>query len=292
MKKTVVLATLAVATLAGTAFGQGANDFRLDLAWVHRTGNGSAGSPLTDGQTGGVLLVTPGTRYCFELRYRITDLNPQDTRTVRGLSSAPINIGRTQAAWITTKGDLTNDQSGDNAPQPTSGAVNPDGSGLFGAPGALTGLINEFRGGLADPDGAGPLGPDDAPSNGNPINTANDRFTANPTGILPLAISAGGVNNHRSDTAPQSQMWGVYFLWIDVPAGATGDNLLTATAVPDATTQNRFGAFVRTGAVTDVVPQTSVNATDGSITLRVIPAPGSLALLGLGGLVAARRRRA
>ena len=45
--------------------------------------------------------------------------------------------------------------------------------------------------------------------------------------------------------------------------------------------------FVRWTATSFVTDSTA----NGSFTLRIVPAPGAAALLGLGGLVAARRRR-
>jgi len=218
------------------------------------------------------LAVQPGSTTRFELQYRILDLNLSDAIVPAGLSAASINILSSNAAAGTfTRAQLSRAEAQNAAPAvpPTS----PDTSGLpTGTASVRAGLHAPFRGGLSD-------------SNNNTL-PANGTIAANGiTGILPLTISESGQGN--PDAGADNNAWyGLYSF--NFVAGAGGTTTITAAAVPDPNTGNTFGYF-NSGAA---VPLNSANSTGCTQLITVVPAPGALALLGMGGLIAGRRRRA
>lgn len=273
MKKVVILSTLAAAGLASAAHGQA---FTLQLFLTARAVSGSSPSEtVADIQEGGSIAATAGTRYRVDVRYRIND-NVADTVGSRGLSAAALILTRSGTGTGTTsRAFLTFDQQGDSA------VTNPDTSGITtAADGPTTGLIGQFRGGLTA---------DDAAPNGG----ANGLSTA-AAPLLPLALSNPG---HRSwgttgnptaaNTNASTTRWALYTFEFVYQGGQVNFNV---TAQADATTGNRFGYFQQTGGTVSPVPVTSQSAQDGNISF--VPAPSAAALLGLGGLIAARRRRA
>jgi hypothetical protein len=275
MKKVVGL--LALAAIASPAVAQ---NFQLDLSLTARAVSGAVGAEeVTDIQTGGSINAVAGTTYRVELRYRIADLTA-DTTGSRGLSAANIIFSRSGTGTGSTSASfLTNDQAS------VAAISNPDASGIIPTGGDLsldsTGLIGEFRGGVV-------LNTDPANAGGGAL--------GNSWGIVPLALSApnhnswrnsGTANPSAANTNAGTLVWAIFsfdFLYMG------GQVDFVASALADAGTGNRFGYFRRTGTANDPIPQTSNLATDGTISF--VPAPGAAALLGLGGLIAARRRRA
>lgn len=273
MKKFV--ATAAVLMVAGAAVAQPANPnaYRLDLQFVLRS---VSGQNLTDVQTGGSVNATVGTTYRVELRYRINDGDLTDNIGSRGLTSANIII----TGGTVTKGLLSPDQGARSViGTPNSAApANPDTTATANGVtlgltelggGTVSGMMDPFRGGV----GAN----NNAPANG----------TAVPAGwsILPLSLSAPGQNSFTGLVANNNNntiSWGLYAFDFVYTGGAV---TIGADAAADPQTQNKFAFWF--GGTTPAQSQTS---TAASITF--IPAPGAAALLGLGGLVAARRRRA
>jgi MYXO-CTERM domain-containing protein len=147
-----------------------------------------------------------------------------------------------------------------------------------------------FRGGITAP----------APNNGNLANgQANVDSDASPTnsvpgpgntqlnGITPLSLS-------QNDQNAENSWYGLYSFTFTADGGQNaadteaGRTLFTAEFVADPNTQNRFGYFTDGNPV----PLNSPNATAGTASVFVVPAPGAMALLGLGGLIVTRRRRA
>lgn len=276
-----MLSAVAVAASAGSALAS--NDFRLDLFLVARSiaGDGT----LTDVGTGNIN-ATAGQQFSIELRYRINDSNA-DTVGSRGLSSASIRFGTnagangsvSRAANTAYQEDPTTNGNVNTTP-----ILNPDASGA-GSGG--TGLHGVFRGGLVG---------DTDPANGGsgpPTNVAG--LALSQFFILPLTLSSPGQQTWLTGTSPtvantntNNNRWGLYSFIYTV--GSNGA-VFTASAVADAQSGNRFGYFERTGGTNNPIPQTSTQATDSTLAF-IVPAPASVALLGLGGLVAGRRRRA
>ena len=272
MKKVVGL--LALAAIASPAVAQ---NFRLDLSLTARAVNGLG--EVSDIQTGGSVNAVAGTTYRVELRYRIADLTA-DTTGSRGLSSANIIFSRTgTGTGAQSASFLTNDQGA------AAAISEPDTSGITLSSGDLsvdtTGLIGEFRGGLV--------------ANTDPANAGGGAL-GNGWSIVPLALSApnhnswrnsGTANPSAANTNAGTLVWAIYSFDFVYQGGQVD---FRASALADAGTGNRFGYFARTGTSNNPIPQTSNLASDGTISF--VPAPGAAALLGLGGLIAARRRRA
>jgi len=292
VKKFVALTALALLAAAGSANAQG---FRLDLSLTARLqtpgladdGTTPINDVLTDvpASTNGTVAAVPGQTYVIELRYRIADL-VADTAGSLGLSAASIHLSGANNNGSVSRFTLTNflESGNDSTGTPKNVAVyNPDQSG----PGSgSTGLVNLFRGGLtSDTDAA----------NGNVTATNTPGLAIAGWDIVPLALaqpaqkSFTGTNPTASNTNNNASVWAIYDFLYTVGAGT---NTLTASAVADAQTGNRFGFFERSGTANNPVPVTSTLATDGTITFLVVPAPASAALMGIGGLVAIRRRRA
>lgn len=274
MKKFAVSA-LAIAALAGAAHAQ---PVRLEFRLVPQTGTPPAAvtdSALTTPATPITLSGTSRTQR-YELQYRVLDLNTADNVFPAGLSAAQINItASSPTAGTFARAQLSRfERQTNNATTPPS---SPDNSGLpLGGSSTGTGLHSPFRGGMADQNN------NDLPANG----------TVAPNGILsilPLTISQPNQGNELIGS-PNTAWWGLYSFTFTAADLFGGDITITAEAQADPNSGNRFGWFSDGAAV----PEQSTNATAGVTHLRIvaIPAPGTAALVGLGGLVAFRRRRA
>jgi hypothetical protein len=292
MKKIVALSAVALLAAAGAANAQSTlAGATLQLRIVPQTG--TLGGPITDGTPGGVVNVsasdTNRTRR-FEVQYRIQGADG----VAAGLSSMQFNIvGQLVGGGIgfgLDRAQLSRFEAQLAGSTPPS---SPDASG-FASGTALTtaGLHRPFRGGIPT-GGTNPV----APNNGNPANGIIPVGAQAINLITPLSLSQNDQGN--TNVGQDSNAWyGLYSFVVNIPDASTGtdnngdgfvDILLTATAVADAQTGNRWGGFEDQNPV----PQTSANAVNGVAGLHIeIPAPGSLALVGLGGLLAARRRRA
>jgi uncharacterized protein (TIGR03382 family) len=276
--KKFVVSALAVAALAGSALGQ-AQPVRLEFRIVPQTGTVTtpAGTGIVDSAltTAPGPTLTSGSVQRYALQYRVLDLDPSDAVNVpAGLSACSINItisGAGGAGGSLAAAQLTRFQAQlANTTPPAS----PDVSGLpTGAAAVRTGMNTPYRGGFSDANNNA------LPSNGTVV-------PGGITGILPLAISQtnqGNANNGIDNTA----WYGLYTFNLTVGTVA-GNYTVTAEATADPGSGNRFGWFNDGVAV----PAQSANATTGVTHFRIVPAPGAFALLGLGGLVAGRRRRA
>jgi len=273
--KKFAVSALAIAALAGSAFGQA--PVRLELRILPETG--TVTSPAGAGIVQGAPTSAPGptlasgTVQRYQLQYRVLDLDPNDAVNVpAGLSAASINITLNNAAG----GTLAQAQLTRHAAQLAGSAAppSPDLTGLpTGTAIARRGLHAPFRGGFADQNNNA------LPSNGTVA--ANGIIN-----ILPLTISQP--NQGNANNGIDNNIWyGLYSFNLTV-GGTAGAYTITAEATPDVNTGNRFGWFNDGTAV----PVQSSNATTGVTHFSIVPSPGAFALLGLGGLVAGRRRRA
>lgn len=283
MKKSVVSA-LAVAALAGAAFGQAGNNVRLDVRIVPQNGLPSGivapfGTVTDQTDTVHDQITAAGDIRRFEVQFRIivpaggTGFAPAGLTagSLRIVASGATGNGTLERALISR---FESTQAGSTAPGTS------DSSGVAtNAFATARGLHRPYRGGIGPP----------APNNDNP---ANGTFSANSltiSGITPLSLSQSDQN-----AAGGPDGLGAYYglFSFNFVAGSTlGSGNITFTASFDADASppnNKFGFFDDGNPV----PITSPNATGGTATAPVIPAPGAFALIGLGGLVAARRRRA
>ncbi|MCC6321659.1 MAG: hypothetical protein IT438_09535 [Phycisphaerales bacterium] len=276
MKKFTVSA-LAIAALAGSAVAQTA-PVRLEFRLIPQTGTPPATVTDLAETTAGTPIAISGSARTqrYELQYRVLDLDPNDAVFVpAGLSACQINITASNAASGTMARAQLSRFEGQLAG--TTPPTSPDSSGLpTGAASVRTGLHAPYRGGMSN-------------QNDNTL-AANGTVAGSAiNGILPLAISQtnqGNANNGIDNTA----WYGLYSFTFTAADNFGGALTITAEAIADPNTQNRFGWFNDGSAV----PEQSANATSATTHLAItaVPAPGAAALIGLGGLLAARRRRA
>lgn len=283
MKK-VVLSALVVAALAGTATAQ----VRLELRLVRQTGtpaNPGSANPVVDVDVNSSVTTTSGSVLRFEVQYRILNLVKDadfdgiddDGILPDGLSAATLNVSSINGTGTFNHAQLSRfEHSLAGVTPPAS----PDISGVGTAPASgRRGLHNPYRGGLAD-------------ANDNSL-PSNGVFLPGTFQFTPVAISNTHQGNPQFDPGPNAgdinsnfdESWyGLYSFNFTVGASNT---TLNVGAVADLDTGNRFGYFNDSSAV----PLSSPNAGTASYQI-IVPAPGSVALLGLGGLLVARRRRA
>lgn len=283
------LSALALVATAGSAFGQlDPARFRLDLFLQGRTYSNTTAGTSTDatnatspiGPINSATATLEQRTIRLEIRYRITVLQPNTpnsgsytsggtTYLSSGLSSASLNLASSRTLNV---GDLKAAQVSSDAnaaAQPT----NPDTLDL--SDGTL-GLYTAFRTGVfADvPAGTG-LG--------------NNNGTFSPAGLANILPIATGAPGQRSNLNSNGNLWSVYAVDFVIPQNAPAG---TWTFNLSQNPGSEWLFFPRTGA-SDGVGITGLGGiTFGpGVSITIVPAPGAAALLGLGGLVAARRRR-
>lgn len=292
MKKFAVLSAMAVLATAGAAFGQGAAVAAATLNLRIVPVSGSLPGTLTyqnDNVHDTVAATDAGTNRIrrFSVQYQIVE-GAGFEGAIASLASLQMNItgsvaGGSLATWGFDRAALSRAQGSNNLGGAAVDSVDPVGASdttgsATGTFAGVTGLHRAFRGGLSPATSAG----NTLPSNGTLA--ANGIFL-----ITPLTLSQ---LNQYPDANPGA-WFGLYdFTVIVGDNNGPGDTVVTlnVNAVADAQTGNSWGAY-EDG---DVIPRTSRNSNGGSasFTVEAIPAPGALALVGLGGLVAGRRRRA
>lgn len=287
MKKFAVLSAMAVLAVAGAAQAQtgaaAAATLRLRIVPVDVT----SASPLNLAFQGDNVHNTVGasdtnrTRR-FSVQYSISE-GAGFEFFIASLASLQMNItssvsGGSLSSLSFDRSALTRNQGG-GASTSQAPATPTDTSGnTIGATAGVTGLHNIWRGGLSPATAAGNA----LPSNGTIVPTGINLIT-------PLSLS-------QRDQFPAnnpSAWYGLYDFEVTVGDGVGGGSSVTlnlaVNAVADAQTGNSWGAYEDQ----DPIPRTSANSVGGTASFDIaIPAPGALALVGLGGLVAARRRRA
>ncbi len=292
--KNVVLSAMIVAALAGTASAQAV---RLELRIVRQSGLLPA--VITDIDNNASVITTPGTSLRFEVQYRIIDLFPStggadDLIYPAGLTALQFDIrsdtdGRFEKARISRNENL----AGEVPPTSSDASGNPVPASSAGR----RGLHSPFRGGMQTSN------VNEYPANGTflngngvavldidsvvPGNQAGNDSTQGDAiqDIVPLSISQNNQGSEFAASGDQSSQWyGLYSF--DFIAGSS-NTFVRALIDADPVTFNSFG-FFNDGAA---VPVTSGNSVNAAYQV-IIPAPGTVALLGLGGLLVARRRRA
>ena len=246
---------------------------------------------LTDvpGSTNGMVLASPGQTYVVELRYNITDLTPNDNSGSLGLETAVIYIAGSNSNGSASKFKLTNflDSGSDINGNPAGVPVlNPDNSGP-----ALgdTGMNNVFREGMLSGDGNSNNG--FSPSNGA-TGVFLSGFEIQPLS-LSIPTSPTSMRSWSSGTQPtpanengNHSVWAIYDFLYTVGAGS---NTITASVLQSPPGVG-FSFFEQTGPNRSDIGVPSALVSNGTISF-VVPAPVSVAMLGLGGLIAVRRRR-
>ncbi len=285
MKLSIIVLTAVVMGAGCSAYAQVDNSVQIQLRFVEQLYGGNGG-PSTGGNftrsgtanVGSAVGPFPGNRTrTFEIEYTMT--NGSGATFPAGLVSGVISITGpvgtySQALLTKAQAQVFNATTNPTANQPrllgsgdTSGPTT--GSSASGNP--STGVHEPYRGGFS-------------PNRGNNADASNG--TVGPNGILsivPLALTQTLAN-------PITPNWyGLFSFSVVIP-----DNfgnmpfVIHAGFVPDAQTGALFG-FFDDGVPT---PVTSTNGLGADLTIPVIfPAPGTLAVLGLGGLIASRRRR-
>ncbi len=194
-----------------------------------------------------------------------------------GRSSAQIELAEAPAADMTFRFMISATQTGSaglNGISTFDGNIDFGGTGTV-APSLLTNTEaigfpvpgNDFqaRAGML-PQFRGTIGPNNGdPGNGSPAGDGSINF-------LPLSIVNGG------DGDGEGQSVDVYVFDYTLPAGTEGKVDIVVSA--------NFAGLWDNGVLDQ-----PVNVNSSSFSINVLPAPGATALLGLGGLVAARRRR-
>ena len=285
MKKFAVLSAMAVLAVAGAAQAQtgaaAAATLRLRIVPVDVT----SASPLNlafqgDTQHNPVGATDTNRTRRFSIQYQITE-GAGFEGFIASLASLQMNVtssvvGGSLSSLSFDRSLLTRNQGGGvSTSQAPVGAVDNSGN-TIGATVGVTGLHNAWRGGLSPATAAGNA----LPSNGTIVPGGINLIT-------PLSLS-------QRDQFPINNPTAWYGLYdFEVTVGDANADLtvnVAVGAVADAQTGNSWGAYEDQ----DPIPRTSQNAVGGSasFTVAAIPAPGALALVGLGGLVPASRWRA
>lgn len=265
MKK-IGLSTLAVLAVAGSAFAVGG--VGLDLTLVGRTA-GAAGVLPWSAASKGVSVDTTGAAQTirFEVRFAFTDSNTSDNITYAGLAGTAFDIRSTVPAGAGASIGFGRYLTADN----NDGAPARDGIVTTGAlsTGAAQGLPNAYRPNVGNNGVLGTFGTNLGTTTGNPV--------------IPLSVST------PANTPVDGDRYFVYAFNITLPAGFAAGSYTVSLANLDQA--GIFYGLDDAGAELGTLPFDITRSTSSSVKINVVPAPGAAALLGLGGLMAARRRR-
>ncbi len=261
------LSAVVVLLVAGSS--QAAGGVSLDLTLIGRT-SGTAGVLPWGAASKGVSVDTSGGARTvrFEVRFSFHDSNLTDNIANAGLAGTAFDLRSTipAASGATIGfGRIPPADNNDGAPARDdpiiSGVFNPAGPG---------GLPNAYR-----------------PNIGN-----NGRLGAAPDGnlgtladfpVIPLSVST------PANTPVDGARYFLYCFNITLPAGfAAGTYTVNLANLDQA---GIYYGLTDDGAELGIVGLDSTISSSSTVTLNVIPAPASAALLSLSGLVAARRRR-
>lgn len=262
MKKTIIM--LAVAGLAAAANAQTAPS-STRLIFEASTDAGATWNASVN--------ATPGSTVYVRTRVVLAG----DSTSVLGL--AGITFQPTLSNFLASDARVAFDNDATGAgtsenPQTNTGRILPFASAGMGSSSA-SGLLTSFR----DP--------------GNVLRFAG----ANATGAVP-----GGTNNNlahgvNSAQTPQSISGTNFRGGTDVVVFRYAITVNDPTVrdmvagIPQGAVQNNRGSWYRTASGTGSLLATMGDSVSAVIHVVEVPAPGAMAILGLGGLVATRRRR-
>ena len=289
MTRSYIAILASVAATASTTAQTVDGNFRLDLSLIARTGDPNVS--IQDLQ--GPVTIQPGQTIRLETRYRIADLAADNVGSV-GLAVATLHITNNVGSAAGSLGisqltDYQADPIGSGYAYSTP-PLNPDTTGAAG----LRGLIGPFRGGLAS---------DTSETNGRYYDAsggAHAGLTMAASGSFTDAIilAASGQNSYTG-TAPSAAntnsnltTWAIYSF--DYTAAANFSGAVTFTVAPDSdpNTLNAFGFFSRSTSNPGISTfEVSKLYTAASITINVVPAPGTAVVLALAAPALVRRRR-
>lgn len=321
MKK-IVLSALAVASLAGSTFGQaiGPSLGTVELRWVERSTAGfngayalGAGAVSAPAQTTGAAptaaqIADQDSVVVLLLQARVT--GNVGGPAIRGLMAAGFDIGTNQS----TGGSFTTFTNNDGTP-----ALNPRGGANSGTNAAGQGNLG-FNPGTALGDGSamagatnrGVVAPFRAVANNNSANgPALGVATADGNTLSKVTLGAqtsdfdpnngDGTNPGQYNLLGLDQWVTVYVAIYNISDVSTVRDIVFTVRNSPATAPNPdptdYGFRTWTGGSNSQnggldLWQLSPGFTSApTFTVSVVPAPGAAALLGLGGMLAARRRR-
>ncbi len=280
-------AAVIAALAAAPALAVHDNSVQVQLRIVEQLYNGQGGA-ATGGNftrsltvnTGTTILPLPGpanrTR-TFEVEYTLT--NGSGATHPAGLAGGIVNItgpgaSYSQALLTRAQAQLFDMTTNPTANQPTvpGGADNSGpttGSSASGNP--SLGVHGSYRGSFS-------------PNRGNNASQSNGTPGANGIlSIIPIAFT-------QTLSAPTAPDWyGLYSFSVVVPDSFSGDFVIHADFSPDPTTHDAFNFF--DDGVPGAVISNNIVGTAVHMTVFAVPAPGSLVVLGMAGLVISRRRR-
>jgi len=263
--KNIVLSALAVAAFAGAASAQNTIEFR----WVERNGQTSIGPGAVPAAAANTLSATDATIWLV-LEARLNTTDP----TIRGLAGGAGAVRTTDLqannAWkLTGSGRINSVASAVSSPGFVFPTALPTQRGIF-EPFRLVANLGEVATGV----------PDDATVSATLANIGQIAFATGGSAIGALIdLDATEAQFGRNNFIP------IYTFQLDFTNLAVRSVVFTSDIAFTA-----FSTFDINNIPNSVSGVTSLPVP--SYTVSIIPAPGAAALLGLGGLVVARRRRA
>ncbi len=262
------LSAVVVLLVAGSS--QAVGGVSLDLTLIGRNAQ-NAGNPPWSAVSNSILVnnATASQTVRFEVRFSLHDSVPNDNITFVGLAGSAFDLRSTFTASSgasITFGRFQSSDDNDGAPA-RDGPVNFDS--WTGVP---RGLVSAYRPNIGN---SGRLGT--APD-GN-LGTLLDYP------VIPLSIST------PANTPVDGDRYQLYAFNIIIPTTVAAGTYTVRLANIDQAGIYYAIDNPNSGTELGVFPFDVSASSSSTVSVTVIPAPGSAAVLGLGGLLAARRRR-
>jgi len=279
--KKIVLSALALVAAAGVANAQAPN-FRLDVNLFGRQYSPVDADLITQATnvaSGVIVSNAAGSNNIIRLEGRYRLFGVGSTNGVYGAGTTAQSSGGLAAASLNLASSLSLSPGSLRAAASANPATSFGTSATFPNPQDIDttnapGLYAPFRTGVFI----------DVPA-GTGLGNSNGDFSANGlTNILPITTSAP---DHRSGSSSNGLFWGLFAVDFNPTGLAAGQYTFTVSQTGVAQYYPRIGTANASAAI-----ESQGGFQGSSFTVSVIPAPGAAALLGLGGLLVARRRRA